>query len=158
MNQSRQVSAPLQLNGRRAVEVDLSQAESLYRELAARVTVEETENDRQDTDIEGLTTDLTALTGTVTGFANEFSASNIRTDNITAIGFDTDITMGASLLPTTAALVGPIHSLGSESNEWKTLFAEDVMLAGASLSNTLVSLSNTLGEMKEEICAGSNLV
>jgi hypothetical protein len=54
MNQSWQVSAPLQLNGRRAVEVDLSQGESLYRELAARLTVEETENDRQDTDIDGV--------------------------------------------------------------------------------------------------------
>jgi hypothetical protein len=65
MNQSRQASAPLQLNGRRAVEVDLSQVESLYRELAARVTVEETENDRQDTDIYGVEIDLVALSNKV---------------------------------------------------------------------------------------------
>jgi hypothetical protein len=73
------------------------------------VTVEETENDRQDTDIEGVTTDLTALTDTVAAFSNDFSAANIRTDNITADGFDTDISISASLLPTTATLVGPIH-------------------------------------------------
>jgi hypothetical protein len=150
MNQSRQVSAPLQLNGRRAVEVNLSQAESLYRELAARVTVEEAENDMQDTDIEGVTTDLTSLTDTVTGFADDFSASNIRIDNITAIGFDTDISVGASLLPTTAVLVGPIHSLGSETHEWKTIHTEEVMLAGT-------SLNNTLGELREDIDAIEDL-
>jgi hypothetical protein len=115
MNQSRQVLAPLKLNGRLAVEVDLTQVESLYRGLAARLTVEETENDRQDTDIEGVTTDLTSLTDTVTAFADDFSAANIGNEIITAVMFDSDISVGASLLPTTAALVGPIHSLGSES-------------------------------------------
>jgi hypothetical protein len=122
------------------VEVDLSQVESLYRELAARVTVEETENERQDTEIEGVTTDLTALNDIVAVFSNDFSAANIRTDNITAVGFDTDISVGASLLPTTAALVGPIHSLGSETHEWKTVFAEDVKLDGTSLATTLGGL------------------
>jgi deoxycytidylate deaminase len=148
MNQSRQVSAPLQLNGRRAVEVDLSQTESLYRELAARVTVEEAENDRQDTDIEGVTSDLTTLTDTVAAFSNEFSAANIRTDNITAIGFDTDISVGASLLPTTAALVGPIHSLGNETHEWKTVHAEETLLVGTSLSNTLGGLKGDIDEIE----------
>jgi hypothetical protein len=150
MNQSRQVSAPLQLNGRRAVEVDLSQVELLYRELAARVTVEETENERQDTDIEGVTTDLTALTNMVTGFSNNFSAANIRTDNITTIGFDTDISVGASLLPTAAALVGPIHSLGNKTHEWKTVHTEEVMLDG-------ISLSNTLGGLRDDISAIEDL-
>jgi hypothetical protein len=118
------------------VEVDLSHVKSLYQELAARMTLEETENDRQDTDIEGVTKDLTALTDTVAAFADDFSAANIRTDNIIAYGFDTDISVGVSLLPTTAALVGPIHSLGSESHEWKTVFAEDVELDVTSLNNT----------------------
>jgi hypothetical protein len=128
------------------VEVDLSHVESLYRELAARVTVEETKNDRQDTGIDGVTIDLVALSNKVIGVEYEFSAANIGTHNITAIGFDTDISVGASLLPTTAALVGPIHSLGSETHEWKTVHAEEVMLAG-------VSLSNTLGGMREDVDA-----
>jgi hypothetical protein len=140
MNQSRQVSSPLQLNGRRAVEVDLSQVISLYRELAGRLTVEETENDRQDADIEGVTTDMTAFTDTVAACANDFNAANIRIDNITAAGFDTDISIGATLLPNTAALVGPIQSLGGESHQWKTVHAEDVKLDGTSLSTTLAGL------------------
>jgi hypothetical protein len=60
---------------------------------------------------------LTALTDIVTAFSNDFSAANIRTDNITTTGFDTDISVGASLLPTTVPMLGPIHSLGSEMNE-----------------------------------------
>jgi hypothetical protein len=99
--------------------------------------VEEAENDQQDSNIEGLTTDLTSLTDTVTGFSDNFSAADIRTDNITTIGFDNDISVGASLLPTTVPVLGPIHSLGSETNEWKTVFAEDINLDGTSLSNTL---------------------
>jgi hypothetical protein len=131
------------------VEVDLSQVESLYRELAARVTVEETENDRQDTDIDGVVIDLVALSNKVIGFEDEFSAANIRTDNITAIGFGTDISVGASLLPTMAALVGPIHSLGSETHEWKTVFAEDVKLDGTSLSNTLGGLRGDIDAIED---------
>jgi hypothetical protein len=119
------------------VTTDLTRIESMYRELAGRLIVEETENDRQDTDIEGMTTDLTALSETVTAFADDFSAANIRTDNITTIGFDTDIYMGASLLPTTNPIAGSVHSLGGEANQWKTVFAEDVNLDGTSLSNTL---------------------
>jgi hypothetical protein len=131
------------------VEVDLSQVELLYRELAARVTVEETENDRQDTDIDGVKTDLVALSNKVIGFEDEFSAANIRTDNITAVGFVTDISVGTSLLPTTAALVGPIHSLGSETHQWKMVYTEEVMLAGMSLSNNLGVLRGDIDAIED---------
>jgi hypothetical protein len=149
MNQSRKVSAPLKLNRLRAVEVDLSHVESLYRELAARVTVVETENDRQDMDIDGVKIYLVALSNKVTGFEDEFSAANIRTDKITTVGFDTDISVGASLLPTTAALVGPIHSVGSETHQWKTVHTEEVMVAGMSLSNTLGGLRGDIEAIED---------
>jgi hypothetical protein len=133
------------------VEVDLSQVESLYRELAARVTVEETENDRQNTDIDGVTTDLTALTDTVAAFANDFSEANIRTDNITTNS--SSISVGASLLPTTAAgendLNLPIHSLGGETHEWKTVVTEDVKLDGTSLATTLGGLRSDIDAIED---------
>jgi hypothetical protein len=97
----------------------------MYRELAVRLTVEETENDRQDTDIDVMETNLEALTNTVTMSACDLSAANIRTDNITAAGFDTNISVGASLVPTTAPVVGLIHSLGTESHEWETVLVEE---------------------------------
>jgi septal ring factor EnvC (AmiA/AmiB activator) len=75
----------------RQLEVNLTQIKSMYQDLAGRVTVEETKNDRQDTDIDGLKTDLVALTNMVSAFADDLSAANIRTDNVTAAGFDTDI-------------------------------------------------------------------
>jgi hypothetical protein len=102
----------------------------MYLELASRLTVEETENDLQDTNIDGVKTDITVPTDTVIAFADDFSAANIRTDSITVVGFDTDISVGSSLMPTQVPIVGPIHSLGSESHEWKTVFAEDVRLDG----------------------------
>jgi hypothetical protein len=93
--------------------------------------------------------DLVALSNKVIGFEDEFSAANIRTDNITAVGFDTDISVGASLLPTTAALMGPIQSLGSETHEWKTGFAEDVKLDGTSLGNTLGGLRGDIDAIED---------
>jgi hypothetical protein len=85
----------------------------------------------------------------VIGFEDEFSAANIRTDSITAVGFDTNISVGASLLPTTAALVGPIHSLGSETHEWKTVHAEEIMLPGMSLNNTLGGLRGDIDAIQD---------
>jgi hypothetical protein len=66
------------------VEVDLSHVKSLYRELASWLTVEEAENDRQDTNIDGVKIALVALSSKVIGFEDDFSVANIRTDNITA--------------------------------------------------------------------------
>jgi hypothetical protein len=84
------------------------------------------------------------------------SAANIRTDNITVVGFDNDMSVGASLLPTTVPIAGPIHSLGSESYERKTVFAEDVKLEGTSLSSTLQGLQHSIDAVDVFGCIPQN--
>jgi hypothetical protein len=91
------VVSPLQINGRRAVHVELNRVKSLYRELAARVTVEEAENELLDVDLE-------APGDTVLGFADELS-----TDAISATTAGGGVSVGGSLLPS------PHISLGNEA-------------------------------------------
>jgi hypothetical protein len=140
MNQSRQVVSPLQLNGRRAVHVDLCRIELLFEELAARVTVEEAENDLQDgelelqgAELELQGAELESLSATVLGFADEVS-----TDAISAATDGGGVSVGASLLPE------PDTALGSETHGWADLFAADVTLDGESLTETLQALRDSI--------------
>jgi hypothetical protein len=116
---------------------------------SGRVAVEETENYWQDTDIDEVKLDLVAFSNLVIGFEDEFNDANIHTDNITVVGFDTDMSVGASLFPTTVPVVGPIHLLVSETHERKTVHAKEVLLARMSLSNTSGSLRGDIDAIED---------
>jgi hypothetical protein len=111
----------------------------LFQEVAARVTVEEAENDRQDAELERKDATLESLGATVLGFADEVS-----TDAISAATEGGGVSIGASLLPE------PDTALGSETHEWAHLFAADVTLDGESLTDTLHALRDNIAAVDPE--------
>jgi hypothetical protein len=126
--------------------VDLSHVELLYHELAARVMVEEAENDRQDAelelqgaDLERQGAELESLSATVLGFVDEVS-----TDAISAATDGRGVSVGASLLPE------PDTALGSEAHEWADVFATYVTLDGESLTETLHELRDNIAAVDPE--------
>jgi hypothetical protein len=124
----KQMVSPVLPSGRRAVQVrvDLSHVELLYRELAARVAVEDAELELGDVGLE-------SLGATVLGLADEGSK-----DAISAAIEGGGVSVGASLPP------APDATLGSATHEWADLLPAYFTLDGESLIDTLHALRESI--------------